>query len=289
VGNSGWTADPNTIVIPANAGTGPRIVITSAPPETIGYQLAAAILFYWNDTDYFYFGIADFGPDIGVLVRGFHSDTTGTDDHFEEIAYANGTDNIQSQRYFSDYVSGATLFEYISRGAIETYADLHQLRYAPEGAYLINSIDDASAAQEVGMTVRADSTGGVLATFTTTEVVAVSITADADLPWGFRVNSRYLIIVSGRVRSTIAGDRIRLQFRQDNAVGTFISTIGDIVIDVANIGQPFTAQCLYNGRNQGGETVVVTGQRVAGTGTGSVERLTATAIDLGNNPQLVQP
>lgn len=286
MGNSGWTADPNSITIPANAGDAPRIVITSAPPQTLGYPLAAAILFYWNATDYFYLGMADFGPDIGVLVTGFHSDTTGTDDHFEEIAYDNDADNIQSQRYFEDYVTGQTVFEVISRGGLTMMTDDFNLRWAPEGNYLINSTTESDAAREVGMTVRADSTGGVLATFTTTEVVAVSVTADADLPWGFRSQSRYLIVISGRIRSTVANDRLRLAFRMDNATGSFMSTVGDIIIDLANVGQPFTATALYNGRNLGGETVVLTGQRIAGTGTGSVERLTANAIDLGGNPQL---
>ena len=290
MGNSGWTADPNTIVIPANAGGGPRIVITSAPPESLGYPLAAAILFYWNDTDYHYLGISDFGPDFGMLVRGFVSATTGLEDHYEEIGFSNNSLESTWTRYLGQYdlppAVIATYFEIVGGGYIEQLADTYQLRYAPEGRYLINDLSDTSAAQEPGMTIRADSTGGNLGVFTTTEFVVASITADADLPWGFRNDSRYLINFVGRCQSTAAGDRIRFRIREDNATGVQLGEVGDVVTNVAGVGVPINGSALYVGRQLGGETVVLTGQRIAGAGNCTFSRIVAAAPDLGNYPQL---
>lgn len=286
MGNSGWTADPNTIVIPANAGDAPRIVITSAPPESVGYPLAAAILFYWNATDYFYIGMADFGDDPGVFVRGFSSVTTGTSDHYEQMSYSNAVDSLNSQRYIEDFGTGNNYFEFINDGEIQELADASFTRYAPDGNYRINSSVPASAAQEPGMTIAANASSGVLATFTTTETAVQVMTQDADLPDGFFTTSRYLLIFNGRVRSTIAGDRVRLQIRQDNAAGAVLANVGDIICDVAGIGVPVTGVALYTGRNLGGETVVLTGQRIAGTGTCSFDRVACTAQDLGSSAQL---
>lgn len=264
MGTSGWTNEDNEITIPADAaGTDrPRIVITGGVVPG-GYPVDAAILFYWNRTDYWYIGISRFG-DAGFFTRGFVSEVSGDADHVEEIAYGptgGGARSVYWERFVARYVSpfgqvietidADGLRQSLSNGTIQRIASDYQ--DAQGGSSLVS--------QSQGMM----DIGGFSATAGITgETVVMSLVENAG---DFVLGRRYRVEFMGRVTSTVAGDRARFRLRQTNAAGTIEAEFGEVTIPSGSVPVPFNGWCLYTGRGVVGETVVLTVERTAGAGT----------------------
>lgn len=254
-----WSSALRRIQIPADAGPNDaRIVITSEPPESLGYNVDAAILFYWNATDYFYIGITNFGdPSAGYLVRGFRSETTGVEDHFEEISYWN--DDPAFGIDWETFVGGDEGFTLNLMGNGGYYLSSDGIELNPQSGYWLQGEDAPRTTMAVELP--GPSVGGI----TNTQTVVHTLTRDTSSP--MMPDRRYEVRFIGRVRSTVAGDRVAFRIRETNATGTQVRYCGDIRLPDANSDVPVEFACLYEGRQVANETVVLTVVRTAGTGT----------------------
>lgn len=68
MGNSGWTADPDEIVVPPDATDDePRVYIGPNDPIAQGLSQDAAMVFYWGNEKAFILSVEQSGPDDGQL------------------------------------------------------------------------------------------------------------------------------------------------------------------------------------------------------------------------------
>lgn len=106
-------------------------------------------------------------------------------------------------------------------------------------------------------------------TFTTTETVTDDVTAP------LIDGERYLVEFWGEFVSTVAGDDVGVQLREDNVSGTVLTLVIKN-IETASVAEAFYLRREYTATATGSKTFVVTGDRLVGTG--NVSRLSASTL-----------
>lgn len=261
MGTSGWTNEDNEITIPADAaGTDrPRIVITGTAPDG-GYPLDAAILFYWNRTDYWFIGVTRFEPTWGAFVRGFEAPSVGQGDHFEEIAYSSVSGVVDSERFIGNQGASGHVIELISDGEYRLSVSGTIERAAQVDYKITQGVTELSEPRGTLDIAQAVATGGI----TTTETVVETLTQNAG---DLSSQRRYNVAFIGRVLSTVAADRVKFRIRRQSVTGTVVADFGELLINAANVGQPVNCWSVIQGAGVLNEQFVLTAQRITGTGT----------------------
>lgn len=129
MGNSGWTADPSDLTLPADAGTGTTRIFLggNTPPELLSYGVQVAILFYVVDVPtnleigYFFIGLSnvlDTGTDNVLLqgeviypVPGNPSSPTAANvkTHYQMTMNDSATGRTKFKDFCVDFINGADI------------------------------------------------------------------------------------------------------------------------------------------------------------------------------------
>lgn len=259
------------ITIPADAeGTDrPRIVITSSPEGLdAGLPSDAAIQFFYNGTDYFYLSVSAVSAgayglfNIGSVAGGDNQSWLDLDRYLQYAAATLwGTDGVDSSRISMD-------------GKVELFTDAQPVQVNADDLKIQgpNTTEFVSVGLGVLDIAAAAATNNI-----TAETVVETLT---DQLGGFSAERRYKCEYVGNVRSSVAGDRVRIRIRQQTATGAVVGDFGEMTLPLANTPYPVNAWVLYTGRQVVSEKVVLTVQRAAGTGAVTYTPINAMLTDV---------